>query len=253
MSFEPQYEYADLPLSEIRRDGTWQFRATLDGNKIKELAESIEANGQQTPVTVRKMPDGAKVLLSGHRRTAALMALGHKTVKAMVWSNMTDEQAVKFALDENLQRESLSDLEQVQAALRLNESGMSTKKVAEAFHVDPRTIQRYYIVAKAPKEFQAALEEGKTTIIKVHDAIKGGLTLAQLLEGGQRGRSVRFLKSIAGAGKGKGASRPATWREAADGTLHFSLRFQRGTHDIKQSIEEVKKLLKKLQSIEKQA
>jgi ParB/RepB/Spo0J family partition protein len=54
-------------------------RAELDPNKVQEIAESILANGQQTPILVRK--DGARyVLVEGMHRLEACKRLGETTI-----------------------------------------------------------------------------------------------------------------------------------------------------------------------------
>jgi sulfiredoxin len=54
-------------------------RATLDPKKVQELAESILASGQQTPIMVRK--DGERfVLIEGLHRLEACKQLGEETI-----------------------------------------------------------------------------------------------------------------------------------------------------------------------------
>ena len=54
-------------------------RGELDENKAQELAESILANGQQTPIMVRK--DGDRyVLVEGMHRLEACKRLGETTI-----------------------------------------------------------------------------------------------------------------------------------------------------------------------------
>jgi ParB/RepB/Spo0J family partition protein len=54
-------------------------RTELDPNKVQEIAESILANGQQTPILVRK--DGARyVLVEGLHRLEACKRLGEATI-----------------------------------------------------------------------------------------------------------------------------------------------------------------------------
>jgi len=54
-------------------------RLTLDARKVEALAESILANGQDTPILVRE--DGRRfVLVEGLHRLEACRALGETTV-----------------------------------------------------------------------------------------------------------------------------------------------------------------------------
>lgn len=54
-------------------------RATLDTARVDAIAESMLADGQQTPILVR--PDGARfVLVEGLHRLEAAKALGERTI-----------------------------------------------------------------------------------------------------------------------------------------------------------------------------
>ena len=54
-------------------------RATLEQNRVDEIAASMLDSGQQTPILVR--PDGARfVLVEGLHRLEAAKALGEKTI-----------------------------------------------------------------------------------------------------------------------------------------------------------------------------
>ena len=54
-------------------------RATLEQQRVDEIAASILDQGQQTPILVR--PDGARfVLVEGLHRLEAAKALGEKTI-----------------------------------------------------------------------------------------------------------------------------------------------------------------------------
>ena len=54
-------------------------RATLDQKRVEDLAENILANGQQSPILVRR--DGQRyVLVEGLHRLEACKALGEATI-----------------------------------------------------------------------------------------------------------------------------------------------------------------------------
>lgn len=54
-------------------------RATIDPRRVEEIAQSMLADGQKTPILVR--PDGARfVLVEGLHRLEAAKALGEQTI-----------------------------------------------------------------------------------------------------------------------------------------------------------------------------
>ncbi|MEZ5784624.1 MAG: plasmid partitioning protein RepB [Rhizobiaceae bacterium] len=104
-----------------------------EGEEFAGLVESIRENGQAIPVLVRPHPEeeGRYQLAFGHRRVAALRALGLK-VKAFV-REMSDEELVVAQGNENLERKDLSFIERALFAFRLEERGMSRSIIMSTF------------------------------------------------------------------------------------------------------------------------
>ncbi len=77
----------------------------LDDEKMEELIDSIKENGVLTPVTVRKTGELYQ-MISGHRRLHAAKKAGLEKIPAIV-RDMTDDEAIIFMVDSNLQREEI--------------------------------------------------------------------------------------------------------------------------------------------------
>ena len=85
-------------------------RATLNDKTADEIAESILANGQQSPILVR--PDGdAYELIAGERRWRASQLAGLSSVPVIV-KETTPQQMLELAIVENIQRADLNPLEE---------------------------------------------------------------------------------------------------------------------------------------------
>lgn len=106
-------EVRQIPLPQIRRNPR-QPRTTFSDESIAGLAASIRASGVLQPVLVRALPSGEYELVAGERRWRAAKLAGLDTVAAIVRS-VSDADAVKMALTENLQREDLNVLERAAA------------------------------------------------------------------------------------------------------------------------------------------
>ncbi|MBV9355864.1 MAG: ParB/RepB/Spo0J family partition protein [Chloroflexi bacterium] len=99
---------------------------------IDELAESIQAYGLLQPIVVRPGAGGRYELVAGHRRLAAVKALGWQLIQAVVRNTQPDD-AYILTLIENLQRENLSAREESRALEELmRERGWTTRQVADA-------------------------------------------------------------------------------------------------------------------------
>ena len=84
---------------------------------MQSLVESIKSEGILQPLLVRPMGKKYEVVARERRYRAALEA-GLTEVPATI-REMTDDQAVQYALVENLQREDLNPVEETQGILSL--------------------------------------------------------------------------------------------------------------------------------------
>lgn len=78
----------------------------VDDEKMKELVESIKANGVLTPVLLRPDDEGTYEMISGHRRLHAAKKAGLLRIPALV-KEMTNDEATIAMVDANVQREEI--------------------------------------------------------------------------------------------------------------------------------------------------
>ena len=123
----------EIKLSEIAPSAL-NPRKTFDEAELKELAQSIEANGLIQPVTIRKYSgeDGKKYeIVCGERRFRAVTLLGRETIQAVV-KELDDKQAFACMVIENLQRKDIDPMEEAQALKHLfNKGAVSVKEIAK--------------------------------------------------------------------------------------------------------------------------
>ncbi len=104
-----------------------QPRKYFDGERLRELADSIDAKGLIHPITVKKIDADRYMIVAGERRFRALVLLARTTVPAVISEGDADE----LALIENIQREDLSPIDEFEAVARLMEKhGYSQGDVA---------------------------------------------------------------------------------------------------------------------------
>ncbi len=99
----------DIALNEIV-DNPFQPRTTFDKDTIRSLADEMQAEGFWNGSLQGRRRNGHVELVFGHRRLRALRLLKVPSVKIEVL-DLTDAQMALRALEENLQREGLTDLE----------------------------------------------------------------------------------------------------------------------------------------------
>lgn len=78
----------------------------LDDEKMSDLVESIRVNGILSPVLVRPDGEDSYEMISGHRRMHAAKIVGLTMIPAIV-RKMSDDEAIVYMVDSNIQREEL--------------------------------------------------------------------------------------------------------------------------------------------------
>lgn len=86
-----------------------------DNAELDYLTESIRYNGVLSPLLLRLMPNGRYVTISGHRRYTACVRIGRKTVPALIYTDISDDEAIVLMVDCNLNRENLLPSEKARA------------------------------------------------------------------------------------------------------------------------------------------
>ncbi len=105
----PESPFREIPVARIE-PAKWQPRREFDEEALRELAESIRAEGLIQPITVRKHGEGFE-LIAGERRWRAFRQLGIKTIPARI-VEASDAGSAAMTLIENLQRENLNPIEE---------------------------------------------------------------------------------------------------------------------------------------------
>ena len=95
-----------------------QPRRYFDSEKLAKLVQSVKEHGILEPLLVRPLTQNKYELIAGGRRLRAAVEAGLTEVP-IVSKQLDDKQALEVALLENLQREDLNPVEEVEAILTL--------------------------------------------------------------------------------------------------------------------------------------
>lgn len=136
-SFDAAPSRQSLAISSLRA-GKYQPRQSMDEDSLKELSDSIRAQGVMQPLLVRSIAStngGAGPsyeIIAGERRFRAAQLAGLNEVPVII-RDVDDQAALAMALIENLQREDLTALEEAQGIDRLiREFGLTHEQAANA-------------------------------------------------------------------------------------------------------------------------
>lgn len=109
----------EITIGEIAAN-PYQPRSVWDEQQLKDLSESIKANGIIQPIVVRKQ-GGKYEIVAGERRFRAAGMAGLTKIPAMV-RQASDEQMLELALVENIHRADLNPIERAKAYRRYIET-----------------------------------------------------------------------------------------------------------------------------------
>lgn len=123
-------EIKHIPLDLIV-PSPFQARKVFNQEALGELADSMLDVGQIQPATVRPLENGKYELVAGERRWRAAGLAALAWLDCIV-RNMSDKEAAKIVIVENLQREDLNPMEEVRGLAKLKvEHGLTQEEIAE--------------------------------------------------------------------------------------------------------------------------
>ncbi|MGB5063344.1 MAG: ParB/RepB/Spo0J family partition protein, partial [Candidatus Competibacter sp.] len=141
--------------------GRYQPRLDLREDTLRDLAESIRAQGVVQPVLVRPLGEDRYELIAGERRWRAAQLAGLREVPAVI-REVPDQAAIAMALIENIQREDLNPLEEAAALQRLAaEFALTHQQAAEAVGRSRAAVSNLLRLLELTEEVQQLVRERK--------------------------------------------------------------------------------------------
>ncbi len=161
---EAQSDLRNIKVTEIRNN-PYQPRKKFTNSELKELQESIRANGLLQPITVRRAGKGdGYELIAGERRLRAVTGLGWKDVPAII-REVDDKSLLTYALIENLQRSDLDPIEEAEGYQQLvKQFGLTQQEVADIVGKDRATVANSLRVLNLPQAVREMLRDGKLSL-----------------------------------------------------------------------------------------
>lgn len=149
-----------LGVNELQR-GQFQPRDSFEPDALNELANSISTQGVIQPLIARKISYDKYEVIAGERRWRAAKIAGLKEVPVII-REINDQVALAIGLIENIQRESLTPLEEAKALRQLIEDFKMTHE--EISHVVGRSrssVSNLIRLLKLSDEVKQLLSSGK--------------------------------------------------------------------------------------------
>ncbi|MFM8411453.1 MAG: ParB/RepB/Spo0J family partition protein [Alphaproteobacteria bacterium] len=140
--------FAAIPVRAVRPNPL-QPRQFFDEDSLVELARSIRSRGVLQPIIVRRGPGEEYTLIAGERRLRASELAGMSLVPAI----LRDDDLLEVALEENVQREDLTPLEEAEAlAILAQDKGLSHAELAQVIHKSRPYVSNTLALTRLPDD-----------------------------------------------------------------------------------------------------
>jgi ParB family transcriptional regulator, chromosome partitioning protein len=176
--------FLEVPLHRID-PSPFQPRRHFDGERLRELAEAIRAQGVIEPLVVRAVPraglEGVRYeLIAGERRLRAAKEAGLDTVPAVV-KDIDDRTALEMSLVENLAREDLNPVDEARAFTRLaREFSLSHEQIAQRIGKSRPYVSNTIRLLDLPEPILQMIESGELTSGQVRPLLSLESATAQI-------------------------------------------------------------------------
>ncbi len=179
--------------------GRYQPRRHFDEDSLRELADSIAAQGVVQPVVVRPAREpGRYELIAGERRWRAAQLAGLQEIPAVI-REVDDQAAMAMGLIENIQRDDLNPLEEAQALHRLlKEFGLTHQQIAQAVGKSRTTVTNLMRLLDLNADVKALVEAGRLEMghARALLALEGAMQSQVAEKVVKKGLSVRETEAL---------------------------------------------------------
>ncbi|GAB1819849.1 ParB/RepB/Spo0J family partition protein [Herbidospora sp. RD11066] len=207
-----------------------QPRDIFDDERIKELSESILEVGLLQPIVVRAAGRDQFELIMGERRWRASKLAGLERIPAIVRST-SDDEMLREALIENLQREQLNALEEGAAYRQLlDDFGATHEQLAKKVGRSRSHITNVLRLLNLPVNVQVRLAAGSITpgharaLLALGDPAAQERLADRIVAEGMTVRTVEEIVSMGEATAGPAPRKPKTKRPTAPALVSLADR-----------------------------
>ncbi|MFH1547630.1 MAG: ParB/RepB/Spo0J family partition protein [bacterium] len=126
----------DIPLTQLKVSpcNIRHITTTELKEEMESLKQSIKSKGIIEPLIVRKSKDGFEVVV-GQRRFLSAKAVGLKEVPCII-KELSDQEATKYSIIENLQRKNPNDMDVAKALKKLVDFNSNSNRWSKTEYVE---------------------------------------------------------------------------------------------------------------------
>jgi ParB/RepB/Spo0J family partition protein len=202
----------ELKITDLHDDDSFNCRGKITPIDVIDLAKDIKEHGLHQPIVVSAYDDAKQMMtgkkyrvLAGFRRIMAHRVNDVKTITAVVKPPMSEIEALKVNLSENIQRANLTILQEALAIKRLKEYGVTENDTANQLGMSRGWVQVRFMLLSLPEEIQKEASAGYISQTNIRDLYslykKTGdkqqifESVKRLKEGKERGQEVKVAQT----------------------------------------------------------
>jgi ParB family chromosome partitioning protein len=159
MQRDDSYDVYQIPVASIVADDEFNCRGPIAPGSVTELVDSIAELGLESPIHVRPIEGDRYLIISGHRRFAAVSQLGWEKIPCRV-RNVSQKEALVLNLVENLERKDLNILQEASALKKIYPSGVSLRQASNELHRPTRWVAARLKLLTLPESVQQMAAAG---------------------------------------------------------------------------------------------
>lgn len=183
--FDRERAEEDLIKTVSVRRINWQDRtfANRPATTDNPIFHSVRTLGVQEPLILREMGRGYQVI-DGFRRLSAARELGLKTVPAVVFEWLDEDDCRQLRLlsgpSEPVEE---GPVQRLQSTVEMHDNRIPIEDMELQTGRKKRTLQRYMRIAQDP-DIKEAVETGKISIYKAEAILRAGVNVEEAIRGG---------------------------------------------------------------------
>ena len=204
--------YQIIPILQIDDDETFNCRGKITPIDVIDLAKDIKLNGLHQPVVVSIYDEANQArtgkqyrMLAGFRRLMAHRVNEMKEIACIIKPTMSELDALKVNLSENIQRQQLNILQEALAIKRMKDLGLTESETADSLGMSRGWVQVRFMLLSLPDEVrqeavvgyisQSNIRDLYTLYNKTGDKNQLFEAVKKLKEGKARGQEVRVAQT----------------------------------------------------------
>lgn len=126
---------AEFPISMISDSEEFQGRLEYNEDHIDNLSKKIGSLGQQLDPIILWHRNNEYIILAGFCRTRAIKKLGWSTIKANIYEDLTEQEALEISIVSNEDRYNLEPDEKAKSIIKLRDKGFSNEWIMEKYNL----------------------------------------------------------------------------------------------------------------------